>query len=224
MISIIIPVFNKFSWTKFVINELSKLQVSPEIIIIDNASSDQTQQELSVIQRPHFHYIRNSQNEFHSKACNQGYAIAQTDYVCFLNNDVRVKNNHTNWTDILVQHCDDNIVGPSMGLLDKDFNFVKESNQQLMGNTYLAGWCLASHRKNWQKLADHNGNDQVFDETFSFYFNDTNLGFQAKQLGIPLKVIDLPIVHFGKVSASQFNIPKMYSEARQKFVAKWGKK
>lgn len=223
MLSIITPIFNKYPFTKSFINDIFKLTTNYELIIIDNASTDETQKELSKIIRPNFIYIRNEENTFHSRACNQGYKLAAGEHVCFLNNDVRVKNNHSNWTDTLIQHCDDNIVGPTMGLLDNNFNFVKEANQQLSGkNTYLSGWCIASSKENWNKL-DINNNGQIFDEQFPMYFNDTNMGFMCHKLNIPMKVVELPIVHFGKISATQLNIPKLYNEGRKVFIKKWSK-
>jgi GT2 family glycosyltransferase len=223
MLSIIIPVFNKINFTLSALNDLLRLQTNIEIIIVDNASTDKTQKEMEDFINSgmsNFNYIRNDTNLFHSKACNQGFAQSKGDYIIFLNNDIRIKNNHTNWTDILIPHCDDNIVGPTMGLLDGNFNFVKEANQQLSGNVYLSGWCLASSRENWKKLDIYN-NGQIFDEQFPFYFNDTNMGFMCRKLGIPMKVVELPIVHFGKISASQLNIHQLYTQARQIFVKKW---
>lgn len=221
-ISIIIPVFNKFNFTKSCLDDLFKLPDTHQIIIIDNASVDETQ-SLSLVNKPNFNYIRNNENVFHSKACNQGYSYARGKYVIFLNNDIRIKSDYTNWTDKLINYCDDNIVGPTMGVLDHKYNFIKEANQQLTGNSYLSGWCLASSKDNWNKL-DINNNGQIFDENFPFYFNDTNLGFMCRKLNIPMKVADIPVVHFGKISASQLNVHKLYTEARKVFINKWSKK
>ena len=41
--SIIIPVYNNFAFTKACINDLMKLKSNVEIIIVDNNSSDETQ-------------------------------------------------------------------------------------------------------------------------------------------------------------------------------------
>ena len=222
-LSIIIPVFNKINYTISMLSDLFRLKTDYEILIIDNASTDETQKKLSALTLPNFHYIRNDQNLFHSKACNMGFAKSSGKYVIFLNNDIRVKSNHEHWTDLLIDHCDNNIVGPTMGLLDNNFNFVKEANHELSGNTYLSGWCLASSRENWKKL-DINNNGQIFDEQFPFYFNDTNMGFMCRKLNIPMKVVELPVVHFGKVSSSQFNIHQLYSQTRQVFIKKWSSK
>src|SRR3972149_6164646 len=213
MLSIIISAFNKINFTMSALNDLFRLETDYEILLIDNASTDDTKNKLSQINKCNFHYIRNNDNLFHSKACNIGFSLSKGNYVFFINNDIKVRSNHSNWTDNIIKHCDNNIVGPTMGLLDHNFNFIKEDNKELSGNSYLTGWCIASSRENWKKL-DINGNNQIFDEQFPMYFNDTDLGFRCKKLNIPMKVVDVPIVHFGKISTSQLNIPQLYTQAR----------
>src|ERR1700722_2793827 len=219
-LSIVLPVFNKVNFTMSAINDFSRLENDHEIIVIDNASSDETQDKLSSMNRQNLVYIRNDENLFHSKACNIGFARSKGKYVLFINNAIKVRSNHANWVDDLIKYCDDYIVGPTMGLLDNEFNFVKESNEELKGNSYLSGWCLASSRENWEKISVDN---QIFCEELKFYFNDTDIGFKCREIGMPMKVVDIPVVHFGKISASQFNIPKLYTEARKIFVNKWSK-
>lgn len=234
-VSIVIPVFNKWNFTKSCLTDLCRLsEDTHEIIVIDNASSDETPPQIKLLTDELFlkypmscqiSYHRNEENTFHSKACNQGFSLSQGDYVIFLNNDIRVKSNHFNWTSALTDACDmtNGIVGPTMGLLDKHLNFVKEANEQLVGNSYLGGWCIAAKRETWETMKLTNTN-QVWNEAFPFYFNDTDLSFRAKRLGISLTCTKMTdVVHFGKVSAAQINIPKLYNEGRAVFLKKWGK-
>jgi GT2 family glycosyltransferase len=223
-VSIITVCFNKVNFTLSALSDLCRLETSNEIICIDNASTDDTQKKLSSIGNPNFHYIRNEQNLFHSQACNQGAHIAKGKYIIFINNDIRVKSNHKHWTDDVIKHCDEAIVGPTMGVLDNNFNFIKEANEQLSGNSYLSGWFMASSRENWDKLCNSEYHpDQIWDEKFPFYFNDTNMGFECRKLGIPQKVIDVPITHFGKISAKQINVQSLYTAGRKTFLEKWEK-
>lgn len=232
-LSIIIPIFNKWNFTKSCLKDLIQLPADHEIIIIDNASTDETNIELNKF-CDELHktnplgcglgFVRNEENTFHSKACNQGFRIALGENILFLNNDIRVRSNHTNWTQSILDTCDstNGLVGPTMGLLDRDLNFVKEANQQLTGNSYLGGWCIAAKRDVWDQLRIGN-TKQIWNEEFPFYFNDTDLSFRARKSGIPLTCITLPdITHFGKISAAQINIPKLYKDGRQIFVKKWG--
>lgn len=232
ILSIVIPVFNKWNFTKSCLNDLVQLPEDHEVIIIDNASSDETPKEIEKLindlrekypSGAYIRYIRNEENTFHSKACNQGFKITNGEKVLFLNNDIRVKINHSTWTKTIIDACNstNGLVGPTMGQLDKGLNFVKEANEQLSGNSYLGGWCIAASKNNWDKLSEGDG---PWNEAFPFYFNDTDLSFRARQKQIALNVIAVPeVAHFGKVSAAQINIPKLYQEGRKVFLKKWSK-
>lgn len=233
-LSIVIPIFNKWNFTKSCLKDLSQLPKNHQITIIDNASTDETGKEMGPFleglldANPNLcriRYLRNDTNTFHSEACNKGFRLSFGDYVLFLNNDIRVKSNHSNWTQAIMDACDatKGLVGPTMGQLDNNLNFVKEANQQLTGNSYLGGWCIAARKDVWNQL-DLDGKGQIWNEQFPFYFNDTDLSFRARKKKIPLTVVSLPdVTHFGKVSAAQINIPKLYNEGRKVFLKHWSK-
>lgn len=217
-LSIVIPVFNKFNFTKSCLNDLSKLPNDHEIIVVDNASSDETYSQLK--DSSEIKYIRNSENQGFAKACNKGYAESISDNVLFLNNDIRVKENHSSWTQELIKYCPENIVGPTMGQLTYNFSFVKEANQYMDGLSYMSGWCLAASKDIWKKL-DVSSNE-IFSQEFGLaYFEDTDLSFRARELQIPFKVIQIPVVHFGRVSSNQLNTQQLYTSAKQIFFNKW---
>jgi GT2 family glycosyltransferase len=227
VLSIVIPVFNKFSFTKSALNDLFHLPDDHEIIIIDNGSSDETESELK--DNKEISYYRNSNNQGFSAACNIGYGMASAPNVLFLNNDIRVKSNKDNWTKLLIDKCVNALVGPTMGKLDDNFNFIKESNEYLDGNSYLSGWCIASSKDIWNKLKIKQPFGimtdcyvpHIWDNQF-FYFSDPDLCWRAKQLGIKMEVVDIPVVHFGKISSAQLNVGKLYNEGRNLFINKWG--
>ena len=218
-ISICVPVFNKWNFTKSCLNDLSKLPNDHEIIIIDNASSDETQSQL--VNSTEIIYHRNDNNLGFGKACNIGYSLSTAENVLFLNNDIRVKSNYDNWTKILIDNCEDALVGPTMGLLDNKLNFVKEENKFLTGNSYMSGWCIAGSKKIW-KLLDIS-NNEIFSEDFFCYFEDTDLSFRAREKNINFKVVDIPVIHFGKISSKQLNTFFLYKEAQKIFIKKWNK-
>jgi len=226
ILSIVIPVWNKYNFTKSCIEDLCKLPDDHEIIVVDNHSTDQTQAELEKNLRVIYH--RNSENLGFAKACNIGYGISTSPNVLFLNNDIRVKSNHDSWTQELIKHCPLGLVGPTMGQLDDKLNFVQEANRTLPGKSYMGGWCLASSKEVFEKLKiarkDDNPVPQIFSEEFGLaYFEDTDLGFRARKLNIPMQVVSVPVVHFGKQTSRELNTHQLYQQARQIFVKKWSK-
>ncbi len=220
MISIVIPVFNKYNFTKACLEDLTQLPDDHEIIIVDNGSSDETKDNLQSSAR--IKYVRNDENLGFAKACNIGYVNSTHKNVLFLNNDIRVKSDHTTWTQKLLKHCDGrSLVGPTMGQLDNNLNFKQEKNGVLTGNAYMSGWCLAGHKDVWSQLVlpEYKG---PFSEEFGLaYFEDTDLGFRARMSKIDFVVVDIPVVHFGKQTSKQLNTYHLYNAARGVFVNKW---
>ena len=86
ILSICIPVFNKSLFTKECLNDLSNLPDNHEIIIIDNASTDNTKDIVATF--PRIKYIENKTNEGFAKACNKGFANSTSNNVMFLNRQV----------------------------------------------------------------------------------------------------------------------------------------
>jgi len=240
ILSIVIPVFNKFNFTRACLNDLSRLPNDHEIIVVDNASTDNTKDQLQ--NSKEIVYIRNHINEGFAKASNRGFYNSSAPNILFLNNDIRVKSNYDNWTKPIIEKCNDGLVGPTMGQLDKELNFVQEANKILTGNSYMSGWCLGSSKNNWAKLIiprpyedpdilvaerdiDRDHYSQIFSEEFGIaYFEDTDLSFRARKLGIKMQVVDIPVVHFGKQTSSQLNTYQLYKNARNIFVKKWKNK
>lgn len=235
ILSIIIPCYNKWNFTKACLDDLSKLPSDHEIIIIDNGSTDETQNEIQryLQNSEKIIYHRNTENLGFAKACNKGYSISNGYNILFLNNDIRVRNAHSMWTQKLLEYCETSLVGPTMGQLDNNLNFIQEANRELSGNFYMSGWCLASSRKIWDKLNlgrdpeifdEYYAKPQIFSEEFFCYFEDTDLSFRAKELKIPFKLVNVPVVHFGQQTSKQLNTRQLYQNAREIFVKKWKNK
>ena len=220
-LSIVICCWNKWNFTQSCLKDLSHLpKDTHEIIVIDNGSTDETQAKLTSPEYSWIKYVRNETNLGFAKASNIGYQLSLASNVLFLNNDIKIKSNHSNWTDILIDNCDEYIVGPTMGQLDSAFNFVQEANRTLDGNSYMSGWCVASSKKIWNRLIQDNSHGP-FSEEYFCYYEDTDASFTARKLSIPFKVVSISVVHFGKQTSSQLNTHKLYTEARKIFVEKW---
>jgi GT2 family glycosyltransferase len=221
-LSIVIPVFNKFNFTRTCLKDLSHLSNEHEIIVFDNGSSDETKAQLH--HSKEINYIRSEVNLGFAKGCNTAYAYSSAPNVLFLNNDIKVRESHQNWTDELIKLCPEGLVGPTMGQLDASLNFIKEANDTLPGNSYMSGWCLASSKDIWNKLIINNYLGPFSEEFGLAYFEDSDLSFRAKKLNIKMNLVKIPVVHFGKQSSSQINTYALYKGAKEIFVKKWQNK
>jgi len=90
--SIIIPVFNKVSYTQSCLQQLSKTlppYFNGEIIVVDDASSDGTADLLEqwACADERNKTLRNSENLGFVTSCNRGAEFAQGDILIFINND-----------------------------------------------------------------------------------------------------------------------------------------
>jgi len=229
VLSIVIPVYNKFNFTKSCLKDLVQLPSDHEIIVVDNGSTDETKAQLEGSKE--IKYIRNEVNLGFAKASNIGYYHSTASSVLFINNDIRVKSEYATWTQYLLKRCANALVGPTMGQLDTELNFVQEANKTLPGKSYMSGWCVASSKQIWNKLDLPRNKSmiitdahmpQIFSEEFGLaYFEDTDLGFRARKQGINMEVVDVPVVHFGKQTSKQLNTRELYTSARKIFVKKW---
>lgn len=247
-LSIVIPVYNNWNFTKTCLKDLAKLPDDHEVILIDNGSTDTTRKSTSLwtnpfvmvdqihadhpgspgVDRPkELLVVQNKDNKGFAKSSNQGFVLASGDCVLFLNNDIKVQSNFEDWTKDLIQKAEETggLVGPTGGLLDDKLNFVKETNKKVDGNFYMSGWCLCARRDVFQSLVlDANEFKGPFIEEFGTYFEDTDLGFRAEEAGIPMEIVSVPVMHFGKMTSRKLNLSQLYHGAKGKFVNKWASK
>lgn len=92
-VSIIIAVFNKLELTKESLKNLSStVDIPYELIIIDNGSSDGTSTYIEDLScKIPITYIRNNINMGLIKAYNKGIKLSNTEFICFLHNDILLK-------------------------------------------------------------------------------------------------------------------------------------
>ena len=113
--SVIIPVYNRADLTAACLAALMAhtADVDHEIVVVDNASSDETPAVLAGLSGD-VKVIRNDVNLGFSVACNQGARAAASDRLVFLNNDTEV---WPGWLPPLMQSLDEDGVVAAGSLL-----------------------------------------------------------------------------------------------------------
>lgn len=234
-ISIIIPVFNNWIYTKNCLEKLFKLDNNYEIIIIDNGSTDETQLEIENFKKNMHNliYIRNEKNLGFGGAINlvfrKIFEENNSKNSLILNNDIKFgsDDNVFKWLDTLsniLNKSKDIIIGPTGGFVDENnFSFLYETEMYNKNINYISGWCLAASNKTWKKLISANEFGPFDTKNFFVYFEDTDLGFRCKQKNIGFCLMPTPLIHIGKQTSKFLNISKLYLNSKTNFIKKWKK-
>jgi GT2 family glycosyltransferase len=239
--SIIIPVFNKaeFTWQCLasLVHELDFSQV--EIIVVDNASTDNTEEVLARF-ADYVRVVTNERNAGFVDASNQGAAAAKGNYLVFLNNDTMVL---PGWLDHLIT----TVAGDAaVGAVGSMFLYPDGSVQEAGGIVWQNGaadhygWRASpdDRRFNFSREVDYCSaasllvRKEVFEQLGGFdrrfapaYYEDVDLCFGVRSLGF--KVIYQPasrLIHFEGITAGSDTtkgFKKYQVTNRAKFVEKW---
>lgn len=222
MLAIVIPVFNNWLYTQKTLKYLEKLPSNHLVIVVDNGSEDQTKKLNSV---PGREVIHNEVNLGFAKACNIGYSRAVElgyENVMFLNNDIKVVERHESWTNPLIGRArGGEIVGPTVGVLDENLNFVCEAIKwPTKGYGYLSGWNITASVKVWSHLIP-DGEVGPFSTNFFAYFEDTDLSFRANVMGLRQSIVPVPVKHYGRVTGKKVGLSNLYNQSRKTFLELW---
>ncbi|HEX7057453.1 MAG TPA: glycosyltransferase family 2 protein [Bacilli bacterium] len=235
--SIIIPTFNQRDRLRQCLQSIAQFTDLPhEVIVIDNASSDGTQEFLRE-QRTQLVYVRNAENRGFSGAVNRGLKLARGETIVILNDDTIVTER---WLDNLL-HCllsDERIglVGPVTNYISgsqqidvayhtnaemcrfaADFNRTDSSRWRETDR--LAGFCLAMTKGTFQRLG-------YFDEGFELgNCEDDDYGLRARICGLKLMIAGDTFIHHAG-SATVKSLGEQFAEAYRHnldyYSAKWG--
>ena len=238
VLSIIIPVYNEWEYTVNCLKSICEnTQADYEVIVVDDASRDETTKVLSKVRN--LHLIKNDENVGFLESCNRGAKASRGAYILFLNNDAMVTKG---WLTPMLETIgreDVGAVGSKLiyhdGTLQEaggvvwndgsclnfgrwddpekpEYNYTKEVD-------YCSGACLLVKKKLFDKIGG-------FDERFKpGYYEDTDLCFSLSILGY--KVIYQPmsvVVHVEGVTSGNdisFGIKKYQEINKPKFVEKW---
>jgi GT2 family glycosyltransferase len=225
-LAIVMPAWNNWHYTKRAIQQLMKLPEDHSVFVIDNGSTDDTK-DLKETKR--LHVRRNDENKGFARGCNYGYYVAKElgfENVLFLNNDIKVFGNPDSWTAPLIARAEKgSIVGPTVGCLDDNLNFICEAPKwPSRGHGYLSGWCICASTATWDKLVLESDLGPFSTEFGLAYFEDSDMGFRARELGIQSDVVPVPVKHLGKATSKKLGLSELYLHAKPIFLKKWGAK
>jgi GT2 family glycosyltransferase/glycosyltransferase involved in cell wall biosynthesis len=239
-VSILIVTYNNLNYNRLCIQSIYQKTTYPnfEIIIVDNASRDETPAYLQeqAIEHDNLSIILNKDNRGFAAANNQAAELAQGEYLVFLNNDTVVT---YGWLSGLLSHLSDpeiGMVGPVTNWagnesripveyqdLSEMENFAQENRYNHKDETLevpmLAFFCVAMRHSVWKEVGP-------LDEQFGIgMFEDDDYALRVKQKNLrTLCVEDVFIHHWGRASFSKIEeeqYKKIFDQNLAKFEAKW---
>ena len=215
---------------------------SAEWIIVDNNSDDGSIEEVLKLY-PRTTVIKNKENLGFAKAANQGFNIAKSDFILYINTDTEIKQNSiSKLYNKIVSDKDIAVIGPRLlrknntiqksvypeaTLWTEIFKPVIKLSVSIKEKFYKVGKCYTVNSLrgacfiiNKEYMKQVGG----FDERYFFYLEETDLFRQLKLIG--KKICYLPeseVYHYGGLGSDDkmtFNKKKMYHESLLKYFAK----
>ena len=199
--SIVIPVFNQLRYTSLCIESLLHQNVhSGQILIIDNASSDETPQWLAL--HPELRQLHNRTNLGCGCAWAQGVVLSpNAEWVVLLNNDVLAGPDAIGALLDAAEREKLGVVSPALleGQDDYDFDtFALGYRQKMAGMVRRGkfhGVCFAVHRSVLEKVGFPDTDRRLGG------YEDAEYLFRCRRAGIPVGVVgDSVFHHFGSIT------------------------
>ncbi len=242
LVSIVIPVHNHWHHTFGCLLSLQKAsdQTPFEIIVVNDASSDETQQRLDACTG--IKVIHNEENLGFLQTCNRGSASARGDYIVFLNNDTAVADQ---WLEKLLEVFSEY---PDAGLVGSKLVYPDGRLQEAGGIVFAdgSGWNYGRFEHpdhpayNFVREVDYCSGASImiptalfkelggFDERYiPAYYEDTDLAFAVREAGKRAYYQPQSVVtHFEGISSGTDTASgtKKYQVINQdKFTEKWSR-
>lgn len=194
--------YNQVDYTRQCIESMQRSQTPLDrLVVVDNASSDQTREYLSGLALGRV--IHNRCNLGCGVAWNQGALELQADWTIVMNNDVIVSDG---WVNNLIEAGTRNnldIVSPAMieGKLDYDFEDLARRASRSMKDALRPDWphavCLAIHKRVWQDVGYFRATPKLLGYEDTLFFHEARLaGMRMATTGASW------IHHFGSITQS----------------------
>src|SRR5262249_18979426 len=239
-VSIIIPAYNQSQFTLACLHSVQEKteDVSYEVIVVDDHSSDDTQELMPQVSG--LSYLRAKENAGFTATCNRGAKAARGKYLLFLNNDTTVT---PGWLSHLLKTYE---IEPKAGLIGSKLVYPDGRLQEAGGIIWRdgSGWNRGKYQDanlpefNYLREVDYCSAASViipkslfeevggFDEKYSpAYYEDTDLAFKVARAGRKVLYQPLSVVihHEGATAGTDISTgTKRYQEVnRATFVSSW---
>jgi GT2 family glycosyltransferase len=237
LVSVVIVTYGNWDWVERTLHALlDHTAADYEVVVVDNASPDQTVQRLTSTFGG-ITLVENSENRGFGTATNQGATRAVGKYLCLLNSDALVQ---PGWLDPMIELLEQAptvaVVVPM--LLNRDGSLQeaggavgREGGVLVIGHDddpdaqeyrfrrqvdYGSGACMVLRRRVFHAVGG-------FDVGYGLgYFEDVDLCFTLEAAG--QSVVYEPsarIVHAGGVSSDEEGKQQLFEQNHRRFVARW---
>ncbi len=234
-----------FNCLQSIINvRVSEIELQ-RVIVVDNASDDGSSDRLEVLSLP-FTLIKNAKNLGFAAACNIGAKLCDSDYILFLNPDMRLFPDSLQLPINFMQQPENKKTGICGIQLIDDLGEVSRTCARfpslsmlilnMLGLDHVSPRLLKSHfMKEW----DHCTNRQVehvigafflvrnnlfkklngFDERFFVYLEDLDFSFRALSLGwFSYYLADVQAYHKGGGTSQQIKARRLFYSLRSRIL------
>ena len=242
-VSIIILTYNNWNITKQCLDSLFASNDYPnvEIIVVDNASTDETQSQLSQIQNINLKLYFSLNNHGYASGNALGCQAATGEYIILLNNDTILTNG---WIQKLIKPLRDyphiGITGPMSNSVGNEQNlnhfigdavygadptwleqFYNQYKGRLLYTEMLGFFCVAIKREVYEKAGD-------LDPAYGIgMFEDDDYCQRVKQLGYKLAIVeDAFVYHHGSMSFKKLDkatYTGLWDKNKHYYEQKWQK-
>lgn len=216
--SVITPLFNRSDLSaKYIADLCGYLTDEDELILIDNASTDNTEEMIKVLKH-HYPkhkviYQRNSQNLGFGTANNIGARLATSDTLIFLNSDIYIKGDILSIIYGYLQEKSRVCVGAKLVNFPTGWNNIWDKIGLI---PYVDGWCMGIRKHIFDMVGG-------FDEQFFLDYEDIDLSLRLTMSDVALAQLTLPVYH--PINGSSFlNLPAERFEYTRKSIEYFGRK
>lgn len=210
-LSIVVPGYCNAGLSRQVLTDIISTQnIDNELIFIDDGSTDDTESQVRSLGDA-VTYIKHPENRGVSPAWNTGIKAATGEFICILNNDLRI--NDQSWMTKLVDAVKGQkaIAAPEI----IDYNSASAFNGKNV--PYPNGWCFIFPRRFFTELG-------LFEERFApASFEDVDIGARASQAGYQLKQVDIRAQHSYSATVGRFlrgDMPRLNERNRKIWLEK----